>query len=221
MSLAYETDADGGTNVLVNGEWQRPVLAKGEADDYAKWMPAYLELARANERRTGVPAWLTLAIIYAETGGRPAKFGPTFDGGVGPMMITSSELKGGHSTQELLDPELNIQIGTDFLARIRRVVGNDVPQTASAYNAGYNPKTGAHRSSSAPWGWKEYVLPDGNQPYISRVVRASNTGIDMFGATAPSQAWWTAAKVIGGGALLGLAVVAGAQAGRAAHKEAA
>lgn len=101
----------------------------------------------------------------------------SFDHGVGVMQITDKGLKAGHSDAELGDPDLNIDIGTKFMAKLMAMNGGfDPARMASMYNCG----PGAHgpKSGSGPWGYCEYTIPTtGAHPYISKVVRAYNYGI--------------------------------------------
>lgn len=194
MAYTYRIADDHGIEVLQSdGTWARPVLTGAELALFRKNAPAVTEALRWNERRTGVPAAYGAGIGYGESGLDPTKEGPASDHGIGVMMITAQSLKQGLSDAEVKDPETNIRLGFDFLKTIQNKTGIDLPKMASAYNAGLGP----HPSPDAPWGWREYRLPNGAQPYISRVVRAANTAIDELG---PGSTGW-------GIPVLGVAIV--------------
>lgn len=184
MAYTYRIADDHGVEVLQNdGSWVRPVLTGGELALFRKNMPQWTEPLRWNERRTGVPAAYGAGVIFGESGGDPTKQGPASDHGLGLTMITAQSLKQGLSDAEVMEPETNIRLGFDFLKTIQNKTGIDLPKMASSYNAGLGP----HPSPDAPWGWREYRLPDGRQPYISRVVAAANTALDELG---PGSTGW-------------------------------
>ncbi len=137
----------------------------------ARWYP----IAADNEMRSGVPASLTEAFIFAESAGNDKAEGPASDHGLGLMMITAQGLKQGLSDADVLIPENNIKLGTDFLAQLSSKIGSyDPVKLASMYNCG--PGTnGPKHNDNAPWGYCEYRIPDtGAYPYISKIVRAYN-----------------------------------------------
>ncbi len=163
-----------------DGSWSAPQPGKPDADLFlgkvARWAPEALEA----ERRYGVPASYTLATIHGESGGNP-DLGPTFDGGVGLLMLTHPSVKQGRTTEQLKDPATNVDLGAQFMAKNLAVVGGDVPKLASMFNAG-GTGSGPHPSSVAPWGYREYQIPStGAFPYISRVVAVNNYAAAWLG----------------------------------------
>lgn len=178
--MAYTYRINGGIVEVEqpDGSWLAPQPSQADIGLFhahvERWAPEALDA----ERRYGVPAGLSLAIIESESGGNP-DLGPTFDGGVGLMMITSAGLKAGHSTAELKDPVLNIDLGVGYLAKGMVSIGDDPAALASWFNAGSPDGKHAHASTRAPWGWREYELPSppnppGTFPYITRVVKLNN-----------------------------------------------
>jgi hypothetical protein len=165
-------------------------------------------LALENQARVGVPAAVTDAIMMGEGANPNAR---SFDGGLGLMQITDKSLKQGLSDEEVIDPETNVRLGTDFLRSLAARLGSyDPVQLASMYNCGPGD-SGAKSRPSSPWGVCEYTIPStGAQPYISKVVRAYNYALlNMpssmpFGASAGSTLG-TVAKVSGVLLLLGAA----------------
>lgn len=87
--------------------------------------------------RTQVPAAFLAAIIAAESKGQAnaINFGDN-PHGVGLMQITSSGVRAGHSDTELLDPDLNIQLGSDYLLQLSQRYDGNPLRVAAAYNAG-------------------------------------------------------------------------------------
>ncbi len=85
----------------------------------------------------GVPPGLVAGIFKLESGGNDGwKKGPSFDGGVGPMQITDAGLKGGHTTAELLDPDLSLNIGVKYLATLLDKQHGNIVRAIVSYNAG-------------------------------------------------------------------------------------
>lgn len=152
--------------LVVDG--QVPKLGRGALETFERRVWRWRGLARAAERRTGVPAHWTLAIIFAESSGRPDAVSPR--GAVGLMQLHSSAARQGHSFAAVRDPELNVSLGAAYLARLRRLPGGStLAHVASRYNAGQREDGSPHPDPRSPWG----LRAEGK--YIERVARASNT----------------------------------------------
>jgi hypothetical protein len=189
-----------------DGSWSVHKLTGAEAKRFDDHVAQWFTIALDNELRTGLPSTITTAIINGESGGNPKAEGPPSDHGIGLMQITHPSLKQGLSDEEVFVPENNIRLGVDALAKSASLVGYDVPQLASMFNAGSTGK-GPWPSSSAPWGFREYKIPStGEYPYISRVVRAYNYGIDYLAANSPAPSSGSSSS---GGSLLLKSVIAG------------
>jgi soluble lytic murein transglycosylase-like protein len=204
-----------------DGSWSVHKLSGAEAkrfdDKVARWFPIALD----NELRTGLPAPITTAVIDGESGGNEKAEGPPSDHGIGLMQITHPSLKQGLSDADVFIPENNIRLGVDALVTSAGHVGYDVPKLASMYNAG-SSGSAPWPSSSAPWGFREYKIPStGENPYISKVVRAYNYGIDYLAQNSPSPSGdsgggsiaGTVLKVVLAGAVIGGAIGVGAALG--------
>ncbi|MDP3909780.1 MAG: lytic transglycosylase domain-containing protein [Gemmatimonadales bacterium] len=140
----------------------------GPADYPSAKTLGWKALARKHARLHHVPLSWVLAVIYAESGGVQGAVSPV--GAVGLMQIMpASHPDCGTKQQLLADPDRNILCGTKYLAwALQR--GNDLPRSASIYNAGPSAKTGGPKKNpAAPWGLAE------NEGYIARVVRANNS----------------------------------------------
>lgn len=180
---AYATQplSDGTLQINDGGTWVTPWPTDAEIaifdSQVARWAPLALE----NEKRTGVPAPWTLSIIYSESAGLPDAEGPASDHGLGLMMITSTGLKQGLSDAEVLIPENNIRLGTDFLRTLMTKYGaTDVAKAASEFNCGPGNQ-GPKSNPSAPYGYCEYQIPgSGAYPYISKVVRIHNYAVSRM-----------------------------------------
>lgn len=100
------------------------------------------ELARRYGREAGLDPSLVLAIIEAESGGRP--YARSRSGALGLMQLmprTAREVAEQHGIDyddpdDLFDPALNVRLGTLYLARLRRQFDDDPWLYLAAYNAG-------------------------------------------------------------------------------------
>lgn len=204
MPIIYQTLDDGTvqTQDPATGAWTTPWPSAAEQALFDKQTTQWFGLVSDAVARYSLPPVLVfaiLAIIYSESNGGVPDIGPSFDGGVGLMAITSSDLKkkpggGFYTADELKDPYLNADIGIGkVIAPEYAIMGLDLPQIASGFNGGYcrsiGPKCaalGAHPSSEGPWGWSEYKIPaTGAHPYISKVVRMNNYAIQTLAGQTP------------------------------------
>jgi hypothetical protein len=88
------------------------------------------------------------AMIFRESGGN--EHARSDDGGVGLGQITSRQLKGGFTDEQLEDPELNLEIMAKYVAHLTKIYGDDFPLISAAYNAGsVHPP---YRGFENPWG---------------------------------------------------------------------
>lgn len=161
----------------------------------ARWGSNIRTAAAATDPK--LPWWWVAGVIYAESAGNSKAFRtePTGQTGVGLMQLTDPGLKAGHSDAELLDdPILNLRIGTQFLARLRRNGNTELPEVASAYNCGPDAH-GLAKKASNRWG-----LCEANG-YLERVVGGANTALLDSRKSAPLAN-------AGGGSSLGVAMAA-------------
>lgn len=174
-----------------DGTWVTPILNAYEQAVFDKNMPQWDPLVIESEKRTGVPWNHTKGTIFGESKGISHIVGHDPGGslGLGLMQITAQGLKKGHSDAEVMEPELNIQLGTDFMAsNIARLGGiPDLPQMASMFNCG-PAAHGAKPMASGPWGFCEFTNAKGGHPYISEVVAASNYALLKGIASSPPPA---------------------------------
>jgi len=102
----------------------------------------YRELVTARAEELGLDPFLLAGIIRQESAFVPAIVSPA--GAIGLMQVmpaTGRQLAGrigpgGFRTETLETPELNVHLGSRFLADMLRRYDNDIPLVLSAYNAG-------------------------------------------------------------------------------------
>lgn len=80
-----------------------------------------------------VPRALIEAVIQEESGGNPWAVSPV--GAVGLMQVTADKFRPG---QDPFSPQVNIDVGTRYLANMLRQFHGDVRLALAAYNAGPN-----------------------------------------------------------------------------------
>jgi len=211
MPILYQMLDDNTVQVQApDGSWSTPMATAQEIALFDKQIARWSPLALDNELRTGIPAAFTLGIIAGESNGVPTIKGhdPGGSTGLGLMQITAKALKQGLSDDEVMIPENNVRLGTDAMATSVHAVGYDLPKIASMFNCG--GVSGPHLSPSSPWGYCEYKLPNGSQPYISRVVRNSNYAVTQnFTSSPPSSGGGGIGKTLLTAALAGAALGAG------------
>lgn len=142
-----------------------------------RWRVHTREAAESNQ----VPEHWVLGVIFAESGGDPNARSSA--GAIGLMQLCSSAARAGHSRDAVLDPALNVTLGTRYLASLVHPNSPTLPHIASRYNAGQKSDGTPHSANNA-WGMRE------NSGYIDRVVRASNyarTRLLELGATEPTK----------------------------------
>ena len=158
---AWRTRPSG--HVEVNGV--PPTLSGAAAQIFDSRVWRWRDIATKWATHFAVPVHWVLGMIHAESAGNPDA--RSADGGYGLMQLTSSGARQGHDYEDLRNPELNIQLGTRYIANIRTPV-DDLPSVASKYNAGARTGMVPHPSNSSPWGYRETT------GHISRVVAAAN-----------------------------------------------
>lgn len=194
-ATVYRTLDDGTTQTWdeATKEWTTPMLSAPLAKIFDTKVLRWAPLALDNAARTGVPAYITLAMIHRESRGNPDVI--SFDHGLGLMQITSNSLKRGLTDAEVLIPENNVAIGTDFLKKLMAGVGADVPKLASMFNAGAtvdaNKRPAPWPSTVSPWGFRE------TKGHITEEVAAANTAIDRLRRYEPPATGSTGGKLSG------------------------
>ncbi len=125
-----------------------PTLTGKYADVMSSVIARWGDTVRPIAEQFGIVERWILAMIYQESGGNPRAFRREPNGwtGIGLLQITHPSLKGGHTDEQLFDPQLNLTIGTRYIVGIakRPDVNWDWPKVAATFNAGSprpNPKS--------------------------------------------------------------------------------
>lgn len=138
------------------------------------WLP----LAAAKAEKYDVPVTWPLAVIFAESGGKPDAENWCCAG----LMAIYYDVH-GKRREDMLDPEKNVDYGTSLLARSADK-GYELPEVASIHVAGGGYKLEPRPMASSPWGMAEHLFDsdpgDGASGYIERVVRANNMFADIL-----------------------------------------
>lgn len=178
--MGYTVDADGfvilddGT-LLTYGEQDRQAL-------YDKVLVPWGESIARHSERTGVPwSWIA-AQIYIESRGNPTILGhdPGGTTGYGLMQLTHPSVFQGHDPQETLDdPDLNIALGTDVLAKNLHTMHApaDIVREASMFNCGPSGGDAKPRpiTEANPWGYCQ----NEQSKHITKAVMANNTALQL------------------------------------------
>jgi len=129
-------------------------------------VPDFSPIVDAASARHGVPAEIINAIIQTESSGRPRAVNPELASGggknpsTGLMQIRRTTAQAlGYDPKNLFDPEVNINAGTEYLAKQFRRYG-DWLSAIAAYNAG--------SARQVKGGKGEFR----NQAYVNKVLKA-------------------------------------------------
>src|SRR5262249_50214333 len=146
--------------------------------------PHFERVSRYAEKY-GLPIAWPFAVIRQESLGNPnAK---SKDGGLGLMQITSRGVKQGYADDQIMNPDLNVDLGCHELARVRKSYSGatyGLPEVASMYNAGETIEgfphlnEGTNPAFQSRWGMRC------STGYIDSVVQANNSYILMTQKTA-------------------------------------
>ena len=141
----------------------------------------YMEAVRENAELNGLPPELIFAVIRAESGFRPDAVSPK--GAAGLMQITEATgmwMAGemglhGYSRGDAFVPEINVAVGSRYLAWLLDYYGGELPHALCAYNAGMgnvNKWLADERySSNSPNGAKLERIPfPETEKYLERVT---------------------------------------------------
>lgn len=137
------------------------------------------DLVRAFSAEYGVDAALVNAVIECESGGRVQAVSRA--GAVGLMQVMPATARAvcaeiglpAPSRLDLFDPEINIRVGTYYLAKMLRRFG-DVHLALAAYNAGPGNVTrwmGEHPRLDGPGVVRRAAFGE-TRAYVDRVLKA-------------------------------------------------
>ena len=126
-----------------------------------------VRIAAKWEKKFNIPPWLNIAVIAAESSGRAniktPEGGGQFSYGLMQVLVSTARDLGYEGPDDgLLDPDISIRYGTDYLDRmliIARNKGGGIPEAIASYNAGptrvwneWMPKYGDPRNFPKPTG---------------------------------------------------------------------
>ncbi len=121
---------------------------------------AFDALISAAASRYQVPASWIRAVIATESSWDPDAINPA-DPSYGLMQITAPTARGlgftGRIPADLMDPETNIEVGTQLLAELRGRYGDNFADIYSAYNSGdpdlWRTNAQVRRNTERALGW--------------------------------------------------------------------
>ena len=136
----------------------------------------YDNFIREAAKEAGI-SWLLLkAIVAAESSFRADAYRPEGpkNGSYGLAQILLSTARGDYGfkgpPELLFDPETNLSIAADYLARLHRVFG-DVRLVIAAYNAGPGRVRTLQRQHGEAWESIQPHLPPITKLYVPKVLR--------------------------------------------------
>lgn len=96
-------------------------------------------IARSEAARAGIPYELVDAVMRVESAYNPAASGADGEVGLMQVMPPTARMLGFTGTgTELADPQVNIRLGTTYLAEAWRLANKDICTTVMKYRAGWN-----------------------------------------------------------------------------------
>ncbi len=94
----------------------------------------YAALIEKTARASGIEPALLRAVIEAKSGGQA---GRAVAGAYGLMGVSARSAKAyGYTAKQVLDPEINLKVGSDMLADLLKEFGGDVHRALAAYQVG-------------------------------------------------------------------------------------
>lgn len=137
------------------------------------------ELAEHYGPAVGLDPALVLAVIRAESSGKPEAVSPAGARGLMQLMPPTAQEVAERAgipysgPDALFDPELNVRLGTLYLARMRRQFGGDRYLFLAAYNAGpgHIRRLREKNPNLASWELVALEAPDETRVYVRRVLR--------------------------------------------------
>ena len=110
----------------------REYAADADRQDLVRGLP-FGELIQSTATRVSVDGLLLASIMEAESGFNPYAISP--QGALGLMQVMPATA-GFYSVEDLLEPEVNIEVGARYFARLLEQFDGDVALALASYNAG-------------------------------------------------------------------------------------
>ncbi len=202
--LALEIAAYG-LSCLVSERYHKTVLERFNAGA-SEWREAdknlpYSDIINSSARQSGLSGQLVAAVIQAESSFQPQAL--SRNGAYGLMQIIPDTWRyvnreinvcnGRHAgectTECFYNPELNIRIGTAYLAKLVKRYNGDIARALAAYNAG--PGVVDKYAGIPPYGE--------TQEYLERIIgywyKNEKLGLSVYSLAA--ERWGKIGKVLG------------------------
>lgn len=137
------------------------------------------ELALHYGKTTGLDPALVLAVIQAESAGDRRAVSRAGARGLMQLMYPTAQdmaKKAGlalRGPEQLFDPDLNVRLGTRYLALMRQMFQDDAFLYIAAYNAGPGRMARLRRENPTLASWELVALkaPSETRTYVRRVLR--------------------------------------------------
>lgn len=168
----------------------------------------YGEVAKAAAKH-GVPVQLVVGVLATESGGNSKAVSPAGAAGLMQLMPdTANDLaKRKVSSTEILDPELNIDLGTKYIRELwNRYKGNPI-KIAAGYNAGSVICGAPKKCPNGPNQWNVVTDCSGGKAvdYPARMFGYSNAALaEGVSSVVPKEGWSWWQVALGGLAVAGV-----------------
>lgn len=214
LSPIHRYDSDGMIEVQGEGFPSAAREYPGQAALIPEVWRKYRSIIEAASAKYGVPIPWIVSLIIIESGGRET-VGANSAGAVGLMQLlrsTAAAVAGRPvSDAELVNPAINIDLGTKFMASQGARYGWDLPVIAASYNAG-SPKCSATTrckstidgqwtfdgtTGTNSWGMVEDCTQGRSSAYARKAVALNNDAIRM-GIGSSGGGYISAASLLAG-----------------------
>ncbi len=157
----------------------RSVFLEGARADYELWTLAYplaywTSVRRAAEAQ-GIDPYLVLAVMREESRFDPRVVSPSGAVGLLQLMLTTASMvaRAAMRPADLMNPEVNITTGTQFLGGQLRAFHGDVVLALAAYNGGpFAARRLARRPRNDPDVFMESIAIAETRVYVQRVLQS-------------------------------------------------
>lgn len=158
---------------LSPSDWEEKARKCGFGQVYKEVDRKWGSLIRAESRQYGVNAALVIAIICKESGGNQDAVNLASETGAWGLMqilLSTAQLyQSGITSEDLLDPELNIHIGVQRLAKAKESMGDD-PGAIFAYHWG---ETGGREKLQA---YGQSADQSDDWQFVRAIIRVAEEG---------------------------------------------
>ena len=130
-----EVDARPGADFSRLGPAKPPItFSSAKPEPPSASAEPYADLIEKAARASGIDPALLRAVVVAKSRYRSDR---AYAGAYGLMGVSARNAKAyGYTVQQVLDPEINLKVGSDMLADLLKQFGGDVHRALAAYQAG-------------------------------------------------------------------------------------